>query len=250
MDESNNYHPIACEACRNKKSKCDRDLPVCSQCASSGVTCRYPPTNKRGIPSGYIALVEQRLLESEIVIFELLSTLYNYNPSIRQHQLSYYERRSLEEFSRTQSKSKKVDEWTNFPLLTDEQRRAWWLKKQESIGRHEGSDAAQSGSPAVVPMVGVLPDASPMSTGFEETLGTPLPLAPTVSETTTVLQHPWTSRIDSQSGSDAESSFRGSSMSGPPMADEEAQYSAIINSVDNASPEARHSTSDRWRKYF
>ncbi|OAG11132.1 uncharacterized protein CC84DRAFT_1223859 [Paraphaeosphaeria sporulosa] len=236
--------------------------PVCSQCASSGASCRYPPTNKRGIPSGYIALVEQRLLESEIVIFELLSTLYNYNPTVRQHRLSFDERHSLGEWSKQQSKAKKVEEWTNFPLGTDEQRQAWWLKKQDSIGRCEGSDAGNVDSPATNAFLGVLPDASPISAGFEETqqqqqqqqqqksMDTPLPLASTVSETTTVLQHPWTSQMDSQSGSDADNSFRSSSMSGPPMMDERPQYATVNNSVNHASPEARHSTSDRWRKYF
>ncbi|KAL5377945.1 hypothetical protein PMIN03_010843 [Paraphaeosphaeria minitans] len=260
MDESNNYHPIACEACRNKKSKCDRDLPVCSQCASSGASCRYPPTNKRGIPSGYIALVEQRLVESEIVIFELLSTLYSCNPTIQQHRLSFDERRGIGEWSKQQSKSKKVEEWTNFPLGTDEQRQAWWLKKQESIGRYEGSDAGNFDSPATNPLLGVLPDASPMSAGFEETqqqqqqqqqsMSTPLPPAPTIPETTTILQHPWTSRMDSQSGSDVDKSFQSSSMSGPPMMDEDPQCATIDSSGNHASPETRHATSDRWRKYF
>jgi hypothetical protein len=30
-----------------KRSQCDRELPVCSQCISAGTSCRYPPINKR-----------------------------------------------------------------------------------------------------------------------------------------------------------------------------------------------------------
>jgi hypothetical protein len=204
----------------------------------------------RGIPSGYIALVEQRLLESEIVIFELLTTLYNCNYPGRQHRMSHDERRSLSEWSKTQSKSKKVDEWTSFPLGTDEQRQAWWMKKQEAIGRCDGADAAQNNSPGVMHMVGMMPDASPMSTGFEEIQQGVGTLNPTSSETTTVLQNAWTSRLDSQSGSEADNSFQGSRIAGPLMVEEEPLYSQIPGSVNHASPEARNSASDRWRKYF
>lgn len=55
--------------------------------------------NDRGTLSGYIALVVQWLLESELVIIELLSTMYNCNPTIRQHRLSDDERRSLGDLS-------------------------------------------------------------------------------------------------------------------------------------------------------
>jgi hypothetical protein len=205
----------------------------------------------RGIPSGYIALVEQRLLESEIVIFELLSTLYNCNCSGRQHRLSHDERRRFSECSKTQSKSKKADEWTSFPLDTDEQRQAWWMKKHEAIGSCNGTDASQSNSPGMVPMVGMMPDASPMSTGIEEIqqgLGTPFPFNPTLSETTTVSQNAWISRLDSQS--EAENSFQSSRTTGVLMVEEEPIYPRMADSVNHTSPETRNSKSDRWRKYF
>ncbi|KAB8207317.1 hypothetical protein BDV34DRAFT_192070 [Aspergillus parasiticus] len=46
-------HPqnsISCEPCRQKKCKCDRLLPICTQCAttpSSQSKCIYPESGKR-----------------------------------------------------------------------------------------------------------------------------------------------------------------------------------------------------------
>ncbi|KAB8221171.1 hypothetical protein BDV33DRAFT_170838 [Aspergillus novoparasiticus] len=43
-------NPISCEPCRQKKCKCDRLLPICTQCAttpSSQSRCIYPESGKR-----------------------------------------------------------------------------------------------------------------------------------------------------------------------------------------------------------
>ncbi|EMD64905.1 hypothetical protein COCSADRAFT_315933 [Bipolaris sorokiniana ND90Pr] len=137
MDEtsSSTFHPIACESCRNKKSKCDRELPICSQCSSSDTLCRYPPINKRGIPSGYISFIEQRLLETEIVVLELLSAIYESRVPIEPQRLPERDRRLLSEYGQKQAKTHKIEEWRNLPLTTEEQRRTWWLKKSERIAK-------------------------------------------------------------------------------------------------------------------
>lgn len=39
------YHrrvPRACESCRQRKSKCSGDTPVCRQCGELGMACQYP----------------------------------------------------------------------------------------------------------------------------------------------------------------------------------------------------------------
>ncbi|KAM0127289.1 hypothetical protein ACHAP3_008857 [Botrytis cinerea] len=34
--------PTACDVCRNRKTKCDNQRPICGYCARLGVTCTYP----------------------------------------------------------------------------------------------------------------------------------------------------------------------------------------------------------------
>ncbi|KAE8145760.1 hypothetical protein BDV25DRAFT_62395 [Aspergillus avenaceus] len=42
-------NPISCEPCRQKKCKCDRLLPICTQCTSTSTQnkCVYPESGKR-----------------------------------------------------------------------------------------------------------------------------------------------------------------------------------------------------------
>ncbi|KAF2016940.1 hypothetical protein BU24DRAFT_440112 [Aaosphaeria arxii CBS 175.79] len=125
MDDQANVHPIACESCRNKKTKCDRDLPRCTQCISTRTNCQYPPVNKRGLPSGYITFIEQRLLETEIVVLDLLSAIYD------GHQNSIPptapgDDKAIAELSAKQSKQEKLEEWRRFPLHTELERLKWF----------------------------------------------------------------------------------------------------------------------------
>ncbi|ORY03067.1 hypothetical protein BCR34DRAFT_573826 [Clohesyomyces aquaticus] len=145
-------HPIACESCRNKKSKCDRDLPTCSQCASSGISCRYPPIHKRGIPSGYISFLEQRLLQTELLAFELLAIIYQSRTPIDKDHLHKNAREAIADFSIKQPKSAKIEEWRRFPLTTKEQRKVWWRSK-EAI--------AQRRSPSILRMVPHIAEMGP-----------------------------------------------------------------------------------------
>ena len=38
--------PRACKSCRQRKTKCSGDSPVCRQCSELGVTCHYPDSWK------------------------------------------------------------------------------------------------------------------------------------------------------------------------------------------------------------
>ncbi|QGA19715.1 hypothetical protein EYB26_007407 [Talaromyces marneffei] len=42
--------PSACDQCRNRKVRCDRQLPQCSSCEKAGVLCEFPTRGKRVNP--------------------------------------------------------------------------------------------------------------------------------------------------------------------------------------------------------
>lgn len=53
----------------------DPERPICGQCEASRSVCKYSESNKRGIPTGYLGLLEQRLNETEKVLYKTLSEL-------------------------------------------------------------------------------------------------------------------------------------------------------------------------------
>jgi hypothetical protein len=65
-DNSNNHHSApkqrishACDRCRSRRAKCDGSQPTCVTCAAAHVTCTYGThTKKRGLPTGYVRLLE------------------------------------------------------------------------------------------------------------------------------------------------------------------------------------------------
>jgi hypothetical protein len=51
----------ACDQCRAKKYKCDGNQPRCQACTKSNSECTYNPSRKRGLPTGYVKLLEMLL---------------------------------------------------------------------------------------------------------------------------------------------------------------------------------------------
>lgn len=52
----------ACDACRNKKLRCDGLRPTCSSCILLGRQCLYASVvKKRGLPEGYVRGLEKLL---------------------------------------------------------------------------------------------------------------------------------------------------------------------------------------------
>ncbi|KAH7349183.1 hypothetical protein BKA66DRAFT_293442 [Pyrenochaeta sp. MPI-SDFR-AT-0127] len=244
MEDSSTYHPIACECCRNKKSRCDRELPTCSQCTSSGTACRYPPINKRGIPSGYISIIEQRLLETELVVLELLSTIYNSNIPIDSRRISKQSCVSLANFSQKQSKSAKLEEWKNLPLSTDEQRHSWWAKKQELMAA-EAREDAEGPSHHSPTQTNAWPETSPMSAQYEERRSNVV-YPPPLDTAQQQLQTPvaiWQSPLVTppMPGIPTIPEVNESSTTHPPA-------TIAVSAEDARDPYL--STAERWRKYF
>ncbi|KFY82161.1 hypothetical protein V500_10768 [Pseudogymnoascus sp. VKM F-4518 (FW-2643)] len=92
----------------------------------------------RGIPSGYISSLEERLIETEIALFEALSFI-----NIHFHQDSYIQSESSQhrdaftEHSMALSKQAKVEEWKFIPLTFEDQRKTWFREKLRVINGRE-----------------------------------------------------------------------------------------------------------------
>ncbi|KAH6661205.1 fungal-specific transcription factor domain-containing protein [Truncatella angustata] len=60
--------PVACAACRNKKSRCDGQRPKCSSCQVQDLECEYaqtPISSTTPVPKIFLQLVETRLANLE-----------------------------------------------------------------------------------------------------------------------------------------------------------------------------------------
>ncbi|CAI6342046.1 unnamed protein product [Periconia digitata] len=108
---------------------CSRTIPTCAQCTSSGASCRYPSSNKRGIPTGYISVLERRLLETELALFEALCSLYKSPIPIDPYISSQGQREAIANYSYKQSKGEKVEEWSSCSLGTEYDRMSWWQSR-------------------------------------------------------------------------------------------------------------------------
>ncbi|KAL4941629.1 hypothetical protein BDV06DRAFT_177827 [Aspergillus oleicola] len=132
-------NPIACEPCRQKKCKCDRILPFCSQCSESA-RCVYPESGKRGLPQGYITHLENRLAATERALY----STYAYLRTISPRSFSIVES-SQPNTSRTAA----VNEWSRLPLRNPDDLELWFSEKTRVFGV-AGDDVPAEWSPATV----------------------------------------------------------------------------------------------------
>ncbi|OJJ49475.1 hypothetical protein ASPZODRAFT_129955 [Penicilliopsis zonata CBS 506.65] len=118
--------PIACELCRRRKCKCDRNLPFCKQCVGEPSKCTYPESGKRGLPQGYLNQLELRLADTELALFEALSTLRSINTTTTLVKVS----RKCGAGS-TEQKSTRTREWSRLPLDGWPNLERWWEAKRD-----------------------------------------------------------------------------------------------------------------------
>lgn len=127
--------------------------------------------SNRGIPSGYISSLEERLIETEIALFEALSfiNIHFHQDSNTRSESSQY-RDAFTENSMTLSKQAKVEEWKCIPLTFEDQRKTWFQEKLHVInGREYRNDSIGE---------------SPVSHQTEnQWLGPPLPLVANNNDT-------------------------------------------------------------------
>jgi hypothetical protein len=116
-----------------------------------------------------LSFLEQRLLETELVVLELVSAVHNSHIPTEPYRLSDKDRRLFSDQAQKQPKSAKIEEWKNFPLDTDEHRDTWWRMKYDLVAEAVQGDSyrAVHNSPA---QVEPWTDASPASTQYGEPL--------------------------------------------------------------------------------
>ena len=83
----------------------------------------------RGVPLGYIAALEQRLLVTEIALIEALSSFHDKPPKF----LSTSEKRTLRKFDEARSKDARMEEWKKFPLEHVDDKQAWSNAKRQKL---------------------------------------------------------------------------------------------------------------------
>jgi hypothetical protein len=244
---------------------CKLSLSTDKQTASSSqelLSCHIRSdanTVNRGIPSGYLSYIEQRLLDTELVVFELLSAIYKSPMPIQPQRLSETERQALADISQKQPKSAKIEEWKSLPLTTDEHRHEWWLKRCESMSIPMQFVPTRISHDAMAAQDAWM-DASPLSMQYED------------MPSNTIVQSPIPSMSQSESESRANVQTWPSTMNAT-MPDtngcfEDSFSTAIRSSLSeqpgevasdvvstgfeepNISNNSQPLNADRWRKYF
>ena len=97
-------------------------MPSCTQCETSRIQCRYSESNKRGIPTGYLGLLEQRLNETEAALFGALSELRGLGSS-----------KPLQRDANP-SKMTRMEEWKEYPLQGEGGLERWF----QLLGTNQG----------------------------------------------------------------------------------------------------------------
>lgn len=140
-------------ACRQRKCKCNRVLPVCGSCASDPSKCWYSQGSKRGIPAGYINSLETRLAETESALYYALCELHSgyreqgsYGP-LAEHLKQRY----------GHGKTDVTKDWKDLPMTNRQQAQAWWLEREleissrQSTSHHRGRGGQAASYPSGLP---------------------------------------------------------------------------------------------------
>ncbi|OBT86142.1 hypothetical protein VE02_05743 [Pseudogymnoascus sp. 03VT05] len=105
-------------------------------------------TRGQGIPSGYISSLEERLIETEIALFEALSfiNVHFHQSGNTQFEPSQYHD-AFTNHSTSLSKQAKVEEWKRLPLMFEDQQKAWLQEKLHVASRKDYQNDSISESP-------------------------------------------------------------------------------------------------------
>ncbi|KAH7125227.1 hypothetical protein B0J11DRAFT_300063 [Dendryphion nanum] len=146
-----NLNPIACEHCRSKKCRCDRQIPACTQCRTALLTCRYQEGGKRGIPAAYITSLEKRLQETEAALFSVLATVNNdrdagprelWKPELVNAMVAH-----------STSKAGRQEEWRRLPLRSTDQIDNWFKEKRQLAESVEPLSAQKKRAASIEPVI-------------------------------------------------------------------------------------------------
>ncbi|KAG4425650.1 hypothetical protein IFR04_001112 [Cadophora malorum] len=130
------------------------------------ISCVYAESNKRGIPGGYVAALEVRLIETEVALYNVLCELRDINQTGRFSSggpLPYSVPDALlrrQHGQGNESKVLKMGEWKRLPLSTPEDVQNWWTSLR-----------AEHGIVDQIPEHGDIPDMYDRETSHAETPG-------------------------------------------------------------------------------
>ncbi|KAI1076468.1 hypothetical protein F5B20DRAFT_326620 [Whalleya microplaca] len=136
MNSDNNLAAISCERCRDKKIRCNRKVPECTQCMTNSVNCHYPEQNKRGLPAGYVNSLEKRLFETERALFFALAEIHAGKIGLDNYESAAA--RSMK--CPVQAKAELVADWSQHPLSNRENARLWFFENQIPLSTHSRQD--------------------------------------------------------------------------------------------------------------
>lgn len=134
-----NLNPISCELCRQRKCKCDRKLPFCSQCAGEASKCIYPESAKRGLPLGYLNQLEERLAETESALYGALITIRSMG------QPTAVQTPAKTDTS-PKNKAARMEEWSQLPLREWPDMERWLTVMSDRFTIEQPSEAVSGTS--------------------------------------------------------------------------------------------------------
>ncbi|KAI4848866.1 hypothetical protein E4T44_03686 [Aureobasidium sp. EXF-8845] len=106
------------------------------------------PAPAKGLPSGYLANIEERLAQTEVALLQALSTLHASEVRVRpeQHQLLVSDRAAgkARELEFNEVRIARVEEWKKFPLETPEQQLLWTRSRLTTTETPPTKDSAES----------------------------------------------------------------------------------------------------------
>ncbi|KAG5757002.1 hypothetical protein H9Q69_007276 [Fusarium xylarioides] len=150
-------NPIACSHCRQRKRKCDRQLPHCLQCTNDPTNCHYPEQNKRGLPIGFITRLEARLAETEEALFRLV------------HSIDEPNNNHISLKPSSQRKDDRIREWDSLPLRNVDEIRSWYRSRSEQTHSPTQHDALMDENQRARSINATPPDPEP--TDFPDDAG-------------------------------------------------------------------------------
>ncbi|RSM04635.1 hypothetical protein CDV31_009959 [Fusarium ambrosium] len=138
----------ACKACRSRKQKCSGDRPQCVRCHINDIQCQWPEPRKRGPPKHYTAIIEKRLLETEAILFALMSQVsdeqlmsaYDYLQQDRQSSANLDEPSDAgNRHGLTRKDKLGLVYWGNYPLNSAQDARRWWADRMSTAANESPS---------------------------------------------------------------------------------------------------------------
>ncbi|KFY31345.1 hypothetical protein V493_01185 [Pseudogymnoascus sp. VKM F-4281 (FW-2241)] len=117
-----------------------------------------------GIPTGYISSLEERLIETEIALFDALSFInihFHQGGNTQVEPSQYHD--AFTTHSTSLSKQAKVKEWRRLPLTSEDQQKAWLQEKLHVASRRDYQNDSIGESPESQGTEHPWPDSPPFA---------------------------------------------------------------------------------------